>query len=87
MRDVDATASAWRALGVTNIRDGGVQELPGRGLSRHDRDRASEESVRALREWDDLDRAADEGTAYADFLARHGEGVQHVGFSCRPTRG
>ena len=29
VRDVDATAAAWRSLGVTNIRDGGVQELAG----------------------------------------------------------
>jgi hypothetical protein len=29
VRHVDATAAAWRALGMTNIRDGGVQKTPG----------------------------------------------------------
>jgi hypothetical protein len=29
VRDVDATAAAWRALSVANLRDGGVQEVPG----------------------------------------------------------
>jgi catechol 2,3-dioxygenase-like lactoylglutathione lyase family enzyme len=82
VRDVDATAAAWRALGVTDIRDGGVQELPGvsyRGKTVTARvKRAFARFNNGTIEWM---QPLNDGTPYADFLARHGEGVQHVAFS------
>src|SRR5580765_8463472 len=82
VRDVDATAAAWRALGVTNIRDGGVQELPGvayRGTTVTARVKTAFASFsNGMVEWI---QPLNEGTEYAHFLARHGEGVQHVAFS------
>jgi catechol 2,3-dioxygenase-like lactoylglutathione lyase family enzyme len=82
VRDVDATAAAWRALGVTNIRDGGVQELPGVAS------RGTTVTVRVKKAFASFGNGTIEwiqplngGTTYADFLARHGEGVQHVAFS------
>lgn len=82
VRDVDATAAAWRALGVTDIRDGGVQEFPGvtyRGKTVTARvKKVFARFNNGTIEWI---QPLNEGTAYADFLARHGEGVQHVAFS------
>ena len=82
VRDVDATAAAWRALGVTDSRDGGVQELPGVAY------RGKTVTARVKKVFARFNNGTIEwiqplnaGTAYADFLARHGEGVQHVAFS------
>jgi catechol 2,3-dioxygenase-like lactoylglutathione lyase family enzyme len=82
VRDVDATAAAWRALGVTDIRGGGVQEFPGVGyrgktVTAHVKKVFARFNNGTI-EWI---QPLNEGTAYADFLARHGEGVQHVAFS------
>src|SRR3954451_8688669 len=67
VRDVDATAAAWRALGVTNIRDGGVQELPGvayRGTTVTARvKKAVARFDNGMIEWI---QPLNEGTAYAD---------------------
>ncbi len=82
VRDVDAVAKAWRALGVTDIRDGGVPAFSGvayRGKAVTARvktavARFENGTVRWIQPLND-------GTAYADFLAQHGEGVQYVAFS------
>jgi hypothetical protein len=82
VRHVDATAAAWRALGMTNIRDGGIQEFPRvtyRGTTVTARVKTAFASFSNGRiEWF---QPLNEGTEYANFLARHGEGVQHVAFS------
>ena len=82
VRDLDTVVSAWRALGVTDIRDGGVQEFPGvvyRGKTITARVRkAFARFDNGTIQWI---QPLNEGTAYADFLAAHGEGVQHVAFS------
>lgn len=82
VRDVDATAAAWRALGVRNIRDGGVQELPGvtyRGTTvTAGVKKAVARFDNGMIEWI---QPLNEGTACADFLASHGEGVQHIAYS------
>jgi len=81
VRDVDATAAAWRALGVTDMREAGVEEFPvihrGKAVTARVKQifaRFSNGTIQWIQPLND-------GTAYADFLARHGEGVQHVAFS------
>lgn len=82
VRDVDKTAAAWRTLGVADIRDGGVQEFPGivyRGKTVTERvKKAFAHFTNGTIQWI---QPLNDGTAYADFLAQHGEGVQHVAFS------
>lgn len=80
VRDLDATTAAWRALGVSNIHDEGVQEFPvvhrGKPLTTRVRMAFARFSNGAI-QWI---QPLGEGTAYAEFLARHGEGVHHVAF-------
>lgn len=85
VRDAAATAAAWRALGVTAIHDAGVHEVSGVAY------RGKPVTVRVKKMVARFDNGTiewiqplNEGNAYADFLARHGEGVQHVAYSA-PT--
>jgi methylmalonyl-CoA/ethylmalonyl-CoA epimerase len=82
VRDVDATVAAWRTLGVTDIHDAGdlvFQGVAYRGKTVTVRlKKAFARFKNASIEWI---QPLNEGTAYADFLALHGEGVQHVAFS------
>lgn len=85
VRDAAATAEAWRALGVTAIRDAGVHEF------RNVVYRGKPVTVRVKTMVARFDNGAIEwiqplsdGNAYADFLARHGEGVHHAAYSA-PT--
>jgi methylmalonyl-CoA/ethylmalonyl-CoA epimerase len=82
VRDVDATVAAWRTLGVTDIHDAG--DLVFQGVAY----RGKTVTVRLKKAFARFNNASiewiqplNEGTAYADFLALHGEGVQHVAFS------
>ena len=81
VRDVDQTVAAWRALGVTDVRDGGVQEFPvvyrGKAVTARVK-KAFAQFSNGIIQWI---QPLNDGTAYADFLAHHGEGVQHVAFS------
>jgi catechol 2,3-dioxygenase-like lactoylglutathione lyase family enzyme len=81
VRDVDATSAAWRALGVKDIADLGVREFPvvyrGRAVTARVKTAYARFANGAV-EWI---QPIGDGTAYADFLARHGEGVQHVAFT------
>lgn len=82
VRDVDATMAAWRALGVIDIRDGGVQEFSAvvyRGNTVTARvKKAFARFENGTIQWI---QPLNDGNAYADFLAERGEGVQHVAFS------
>jgi methylmalonyl-CoA/ethylmalonyl-CoA epimerase len=80
VRDVDATSAAWRSLGVNDISDLGVREFPatyrGRAVTARVKTARALFANGAIR-WI---QPIGDGTVYADFLARHGEGVQHVAF-------
>jgi catechol 2,3-dioxygenase-like lactoylglutathione lyase family enzyme len=82
VRDVDAVIKAWRDLGLTDIRDAGVQEFPSvvyRGTPVTARvKKAFARFENGTIQWI---QPLGEGTAYADFLAAKGEGVQHVAFA------
>ena len=85
VRDAAATAAAWRDLGVTAVRDAGVYEL------RDVTYRGTPVTVRVKKVIARFDNGTiewiqplNDGNAYADFLGRHGEGVQHVAYSA-PT--
>lgn len=82
VRDAAATAAAWRALGVTAVRDTGEHELQSVAY------RGGTVTVRVKKVVARFDNGTiewiqplNDGNAYADFLARHGEGVQHVAYS------
>jgi catechol 2,3-dioxygenase-like lactoylglutathione lyase family enzyme len=82
VRDVDAVVRAWRDLGVTDIRDAGVQEFA------DVRYRGTPVTARVKKAFARFENGTiqwiqplGEGTAYADFLAAKGEGVQHVAFA------
>jgi methylmalonyl-CoA/ethylmalonyl-CoA epimerase len=82
VRDVDAVVKAWRDLGVTDIRDAGVQEFPdvvyrGKPVTARVK-KAFARFENGTIQWI---QPLNQGTAYADFLAATGEGVQHVAFS------
>jgi methylmalonyl-CoA/ethylmalonyl-CoA epimerase len=82
VRDVDAVVKAWRDLGVSDIRDVGVQEFPdvvyhGKPVTARVK-KAFARFENGTIQWI---QPLGEGTAYADFLAAKGEGVQHVAFS------
>ena len=82
VRDVDAVVKAWRDLGVSDIRDAGVQEFPdvtyrGKPVAARVK-KAFARFENGTIQWI---QPLGEGTAYADFLAAKGEGVQHVAFS------
>ena len=81
VRDVDAIAAAWRALGVKDVRDGGIQEFP--VVHRGQPVKARVKMAYARFENGEIQwiQPINDGTAYADFLARHGEGVHHVAFA------
>lgn len=81
VRDVDAVAAAWRALGVKDVRDGGIQEFP--VVHRGQSGTARVKMAYARFENGEIQwiQPMNDGTAYADFLARHGEGVHHVAFA------
>jgi catechol 2,3-dioxygenase-like lactoylglutathione lyase family enzyme len=79
VRDVDATGAAWRSLGVNVITDLGVREFPAtyRGRAVTARVKTAHARFAGAVRWI---QPIGEGTPYADFLARHGEGVHHVAF-------
>jgi catechol 2,3-dioxygenase-like lactoylglutathione lyase family enzyme len=81
VRDLDATVAAWRALGVTDIRDEGVQEFPVVYRAKNSTARVKKASARFNNGTVQWIQPLNGGTAYADFLAERGEGVQHVAFS------
>jgi catechol 2,3-dioxygenase-like lactoylglutathione lyase family enzyme len=81
VRDLDAVRAHWKAIGVTDIEDGGVHELPdvvyrGKPVTLRMRT-ASAHLGNARVHWI---QPIGEGTAYSDFLASHGDGVHHVGY-------
>lgn len=80
VRDVDATSAAWRSLGVKDVVDLGVREFPATYRGRAVTARAKTAHARFANGAIHWIQPIGDGTVYADFLARHGEGVQHVAF-------
>jgi catechol 2,3-dioxygenase-like lactoylglutathione lyase family enzyme len=80
VRDADATSAAWRSLGVNDIVDLGVREFPATYRGRAVTARVKTVQARFANGAIQWIQPIGDGTAYADFLARHGEGVQHVAF-------
>jgi catechol 2,3-dioxygenase-like lactoylglutathione lyase family enzyme len=81
VRDLDATVAAWRAIGVTDVRDGGVSEFSGVYRGRPVQVRVKKAIAwfgNGVVQWI---QPLGPGSPYADFLAAHGEGVQHVAYS------
>ena len=80
VRDVDAVAAAWRALGVTSVRDGGIEEFPATYLGEKTTVRLK--SATAAFENAEVHWIQPLGgrNAYTAFLETHGEGVQHVAY-------
>lgn len=81
VRDVEATSAAWRALGVRDITDLGVQEIPVVHRGREVTARVKKARARFENGAVEWIQPLGDGTAYAGFLARHGEGVHHVAFT------
>jgi catechol 2,3-dioxygenase-like lactoylglutathione lyase family enzyme len=82
VRDAAATAAAWRALGVTAVRETGEHEIQGVAY------RGRTVTVRVKKVVARFDNGTiewiqplNDGNAYADFLAQRGEGVQHVAYA------
>ena len=80
VRDVEATSAAWRSLGVKDIVDLGVREFPATYRGRAVTARVKTAHARFANGAIHWIQPIGDGTVYADFLARHGEGVQHVAF-------
>jgi catechol 2,3-dioxygenase-like lactoylglutathione lyase family enzyme len=80
VRDVDAVAAAWRALGVTGVRDGGTEEFA--AIYRGEKTTVRVKSASAAFENAEVQWIQPLGgrNAYTAFLETHGEGVQHVAY-------
>jgi catechol 2,3-dioxygenase-like lactoylglutathione lyase family enzyme len=85
VRDVDATATAWRSLGVNDVTHLGVREFAATYRGRTVTARVKTAHARFANGAVQWIQPIGEGTAYADFLTRHGEGVQHVAFEVSST--
>ena len=80
VRDVDAVAGAWRALGITSVRSGGIGEYP--AIYRGEKTTVRVKSASAFFENAEVRWIQPLGgrNAYTSFLETHGEGVQHVAY-------
>ena len=80
VRDVDAVAAAWRALGVAGVRDGGIEEFP--VTYRGETTTVRVKSASAAFENAEVQWIQPLGgrNAYTAFLETHGEGVQHLAY-------
>jgi catechol 2,3-dioxygenase-like lactoylglutathione lyase family enzyme len=80
VRDADAVMARWRALGVTDVRGGGIEEFPVTY-------RGEATTVRMKSAFARFDNAEVQWiqplggrNAYTAFLESHGDGVQHVAY-------
>jgi catechol 2,3-dioxygenase-like lactoylglutathione lyase family enzyme len=80
VKDLDAIVSAWRTLGVTNIQDAGVLEIPmvenGQQHAVKVRRATAQIGTQGIHWIQPLGGS----NVFTAFLASHGEGVHHVAF-------